>query len=253
MNYLTIVLLLLLAQTGFCKFKKRSDSLRSKKGSIVRPVIFATGGVALWGLTYRYLDSPIQKFSQAHQFSIPEFTAKYTEPLGRGYYLVPANIVMYLTGAVLQDKKLAKAGAAGLTAFVMNDFASIKLKCGFERHRPNTGSPYNTFDGPDGNDSNRSFPSSHTSNIFSTATVVASIYKDSKWVPPVAYGFASLVGFSRIYTNHHWASDVLAGAAIGFICGKLSVAGWNWLEKKHIAFFPSFGKNKNSLTLIHQF
>lgn len=33
------------------------------------------------------------------------------------------------------------------------------------------------------------------------------------------YGGASMVGLSRMYNNMHWASDVVAGAAIGTIFG----------------------------------
>ncbi len=39
------------------------------------------------------------------------------------------------------------------------------------------------------------------------------------WIGTVFYGGAGLVGASRIYNNMHWASDVMAGAAIGTIIG----------------------------------
>ena len=39
------------------------------------------------------------------------------------------------------------------------------------------------------------------------------------YVGTVFYGGAALVGLSRIYNNQHWASDVVAGAAIGTIVG----------------------------------
>ena len=35
------------------------------------------------------------------------------------------------------------------------------------------------------------------------------------WVPWVAYPIASLVGWSRVQDDEHWASDVVAGAALG--------------------------------------
>ena len=58
------------------------------------------------------------------------------------------------------------------------------------------------------------------------ATVIASHYGDVGWVPYVAYGTASLVGFSRMSRDAHYASDVLAGAAIGILVGK-GVVGFN--------------------------
>lgn len=229
------------------------DSLPVPKMKFIRPVLIGAGGIAAWGLTYRFADTPVRDFMRNNQADVPGFIAEYAEPMGRGRYLMPLNAGIFLTGVVLYDKKLAKAGVAGITACLMNDFVSGKLKSTFERHRPNTGSPYNTFEGPTGSNQNRSLPSSHTSNAFTTATVIASVYKDKKWVPPVAYGLASLVAFSRVYQDHHWASDVLAGAAVGFACGKISVAGWNWLEKKNLLLIPSFGRNKNTVTVLYQF
>jgi len=42
----------------------------------------------------------------------------------------------------------------------------------------------------------------------------------SGWiVGTIFYGGASLVGVSRVFNNQHWASDVVAGAALGTIVG----------------------------------
>ena len=70
----------------------------------------------------------------------------------------------------------------------------------------------------------RSFPSGHTITAFAFASTVT---RESKfWWPgatwyvgTVFYGGASLVGVSRVYNNQHWASDVMAGAAIGTLVG----------------------------------
>ena len=50
---------------------------------------------------------------------------------------------------------------------------------------------------------------------FSIATVFAEHYRRHRWVPFVAYGLASLVGFSRITLQAHFSSDVFAGAVLG--------------------------------------
>ena len=53
------------------------------------------------------------------------------------------------------------------------------------------------------------------------------------------YGAASLTGVSRIYNNAHWASDVIAGAAIGTLTG-VKVYRYqhshpdNWLDKRFL-------------------
>ena len=65
-----------------------------------------------------------------------------------------------------------------------------------------------------------SFPSAHTTVAFAAATA-ASREVDRSWpaaaryVTPVSYTVATLVGLSRMYKNKHWASDVVAGAGLG--------------------------------------
>ncbi len=57
-------------------------------------------------------------------------------------------------------------------------------------------------------------PSGHTTVAFAAATVLAEQYP-SLMVAIPAYGVAGLVGFSRVYANQHWTSDVLVGAMLG--------------------------------------
>ncbi len=75
---------------------------------------------------------------------------------------------------------------------------------------------------PDGS-SSTSFPSGHTSDTFTVATVVSSYY-GKKWGIPL-YVLAGLVGVSRIEQGRHWASDAVAGAALGYISGSTAVRG----------------------------
>jgi membrane-associated phospholipid phosphatase len=61
-----------------------------------------------------------------------------------------------------------------------------------------------------------SFPSGHTIAAFSVATVFANRYPNPRWHVWLAYGLASLVGFSRVSRQSHFPSDVFAGAALGY-------------------------------------
>jgi membrane-associated phospholipid phosphatase len=83
---------------------------------------------------------------------------------------------------------------------------------------------------PDGSEYS-SFPSGHTTVAFSVATVYAEMYKNTPWVPIVAYSSASLIGLSRITENKHWASDVLVGSALGYLCGKQVVRNYRRFER----------------------
>jgi undecaprenyl-diphosphatase len=73
----------------------------------------------------------------------------------------------------------------------------------------------------------RSFPSAHTLNNFSAATVLAFFYRRRGalyFIP------AALVGYSRIYVGAHWPSDVIVSifVAIGVTLLELSLIEWAW-------------------------
>ena len=63
-----------------------------------------------------------------------------------------------------------------------------------------------------------SFPSSHTAQAFLTATLLHEQYGHQyPWVSVSGYAVATATGAMRLMGNKHWATDVLAGAAIGFL------------------------------------
>jgi membrane-associated phospholipid phosphatase len=101
----------------------------------------------------------------------------------------------------------------------------------------------------------QSFPSGHTTSAFAFAATMSS--ELARWQPgtrwtagPIFYTGAALVGASRMYNNKHWASDVLAGAAIGTFVGTKVVRfqhshPGNWLDRK----FLTVGVSKSSVGL----
>ena len=82
-----------------------------------------------------------------------------------------------------------------------------------------------------------SFPSGHTAFAFAGAELLRLEYSETSPLIPVAgYLVATLTGVMRIYNDRHWAGDVLAGAAIGFVAADLSWLLNNWLESKYPFF-----------------
>ncbi|MDP4213830.1 MAG: phosphatase PAP2 family protein [Bacteroidota bacterium] len=92
------------------------------------------------------------------------------------------------------------------------------------------------------NTSYSSFPSGHTTVAFAAATVFAMEYKNSTFAPIVAYSAASLIGLSRLMQNAHWASDVLVGAVLGYLCGRQVVNNYHRYSKIQSA------KKKNTIS-----
>ena len=61
-------------------------------------------------------------------------------------------------------------------------------------------------------------PSGHTATSFALAAVISEHYPDYDWL---AYTVAGLIGVSRVFEDEHWATDVLAGAAVGYGSARL--------------------------------
>jgi membrane-associated phospholipid phosphatase len=92
------------------------------------------------------------------------------------------------------------------------------------RTRPSFGGDGTFFvDHPDSRQEPTSFPSGHAAGAFAVATVIASEYRDHRWVPWVTYGAAGLIAASRVALGRHFPSDVLAGAALGNSMGRMVV------------------------------
>lgn len=70
-------------------------------------------------------------------------------------------------------------------------------------------------------ENNKSFPSGHTSNAFTLAAVAERHYGWKVGVP--ACLAAGLVGASRLEQDKHYLSDVVAGAALGYVVGRTVV------------------------------
>ena len=61
-----------------------------------------------------------------------------------------------------------------------------------------------------------SFPSGHAMSAFAAATAVAVLRPSLRWP---ALGLAALIAMSRPYLGVHFWVDVIAGAALGSLCG----------------------------------
>ncbi len=146
---------------------------------------------------------------------------------------------LYGVGRLTHSKRLTRLAVDGSEAMLLSTLATTTIKVLAGRARPvvdttkalgfkfGRGLPH--FLGGKGT-LYQSFPSGHATTAFAVAS--ASTAEFSRWVDQwhaspawkygvgtVLYGGATLVGLSRMYNNAHWASDVLAGAAIGTFAG----------------------------------
>lgn len=173
--------------------------------------------------TRKSLDEKIQTgFQKKRSKSVDIISRFVISPWGNGLYSLPALGSIYLCGNINNDKQCKDAAIHGFETFLFTAFTTSIFKLSFHRHRPCETDPPNSgiWDGPSFKRKYVSFPSGHTSSIFSIATLLASEYKGKPAVAVISYSIAGLTALSRIYENKHWFTDVLAGAVLGFVCGK---------------------------------
>lgn len=175
------------------------------------------------------LDKPLHQWSEklflkggAHVLDGTDFGHNGTliERLGRAEVDLGLSNLFYVGGVISNSQKMKRVGVVGTEAVLAGGLAVLALKTVIGRQRPGHQSDNDMFQAFHGtNYQNGSFPSGHTTTAFALASVVAQEYK-SPWITMTSYGIASTVGYSRIYQNEHWLTDVVGGAILGITVSK---------------------------------
>jgi membrane-associated phospholipid phosphatase len=195
-------------------------------------------GAALTATTVgiSFLDKPIQRWAVTLRNNNPnsEDISHTITNIGGNYEVITfLGVATY--GFVFKNPKLRTTTVLATQAYITSAFWSTLFKTLSGRSRPTSfdlNDPKNTptFYGPFNSSKyvgNSSFPSGHATLAFAAARVYAMEYKNIPIVPIVSYGVASLVSLSRITENRHWATDIVAGALLGFACGTQTVNNYH--------------------------
>jgi membrane-associated phospholipid phosphatase len=182
--------------------------------------VFITLGVAgAVGLTYAF-DKQIQEKLTAHPNKSLNNAADAGSLIGDPYLHLGLAALVY-GGAILADSaKWKETGEMMSEALILSDAATFIIKEASGRGRPVVTSSKGDYKPFGFRKDYDSLPSMHTSSSFALASVLAAT-SDSFTMKTAYYGAAAFVGFSRMYQNKHWASDVLLGAALGELCGRV--------------------------------
>ncbi|HEV2424207.1 MAG TPA: phosphatase PAP2 family protein [Terriglobia bacterium] len=186
------------------------------RGRHWKPVLaFVTATVGL--VTLDPLEAPYFRSTSSYHTLNQVFSTRNT---GIGLAAVPLTFyaVSLLRHNTYDQQSVLFAGEAVLDSTLVE----AAMKASFRRVRPaevpKGANFWDTFTEARGGlfSGSASFPSGHTITAFSIATVFANRYSRHRWVPWVAYGLATAVGFSRVTLQAHFVSDVFAGAVLGY-------------------------------------
>ncbi|MEP7245765.1 MAG: phosphatase PAP2 family protein [Gammaproteobacteria bacterium] len=175
-----------------------------------RDWMFVAGTALAIGAAHEYDDNVRAHFAGGSQAAPAGKDPKSTRDA------VPALAIVGLTlgmSAILGDAAGYRETGSMLEAAAFTAVSSTILKLAAGRVRPNE-----TAKVDDWRNGGDSFPSMHTSLTWAIGTVLAeSGGDDYRWVRrALGYGIAGAVSYARVRENVHWASDTVAGAALGF-------------------------------------
>jgi membrane-associated phospholipid phosphatase len=134
----------------------------------------------------------------------------------------------YAAGWVRRDRVMSGVALHTLESLFVSQgiVAVVKNTAGRARPYVDPDNPhdYELFRGFRDGEDYRSFPSGHTAAAFAIASSLTAEATDHaprihRLVAIGTYTAASLTGLSRMYDEKHWASDVVAGAAVGTLTG----------------------------------
>jgi membrane-associated phospholipid phosphatase len=151
--------------------------------------------------------------------------------IGTSYTLVPLVAGFYGYGVLRDNPKAREVGVLGTEALLDSLIVVAVLKPITGRNRPDAQhEPSHFFDG------GSSFPSGHAIQAWTVASVLSYEYGHTKVVPVVAIGLAAVVSTARFTAQKHYASDIVAGGAMGWFIGR-----YVWKTHQDHAIHPHGG------------
>lgn len=200
-----------------------------------------------------FADADIRDFARRNQSSTGDKGAAVGNTIGNPLYTLPPLGLFYLYGHLNDDPKARRASLLAVESLAISGAFTWTIKLTAQRQRPFTGEAPSSWNGPSLKMADYSFPSGHSTAAFSIASVLAEEYGTNPYVPPIAYGLATLTGLARIYDDKHWASDVLFGAAIGYFVGKAVVSYHTVRSDTAVQILPTVSRQGFGLLAEYRF
>ena len=186
------------------------------KGRHWAPTLVVVGGTA--GLIFA--DPHVMPYFRSHAANLDDVNDIFDPMITTGA-VVAVPVSLLAAGYMRHDSYQVSTAILAGEAYADSAVVDLAIKAVTRRERPSDvppGAPFTDtfFNGGKSPFHGSSFPSGHSAGAFSVATVVATRYRNHRWVPWAMYGMATAISLSRIPTLAHFPSDVFLGAALGY-------------------------------------
>jgi len=196
--------------------------VRLFKGHSVLPTAIVVGTTV--GLIYA--DPHIAPYFRNHQKNWDKPNDVF-DPMITTAEVIAIPVGLLTAGYIRHDNREVNTALLATEAYGDTVIVNLAIKAATRRQRPTdvpTGGDFgNTFfNGGKSPLHGSSFPSGHSTAVWSVATVVAERYRHrgKPWIPILSYTLATAISFSRITESAHFASDVWMGASLGYTIAK---------------------------------
>ena len=165
-----------------------------------------------------FLDDEIRGKVQCYNGTINDFADPF-EQLGSeiGVALLGGSV---LIGYITDNDKIKRLSLSASESAIISVGITYLIKTTLGRKRPQLEEGPYKWTGPNLESERMSMPSGHSAFAFAIASYISS-ETDNLLVDILSYACATLVGYSRIKDDQHWASDVYLGAIIGISVGRV--------------------------------
>ena len=204
-----------------------------------------TGAV---GLTYLFDDDIRNKLQGSKSRGMDKAT-DVGSLIGNPFLHIGIAAAVYGGGILGDSPRWKETGEMLGEALLLADATTLILKEAVGRARPFVTGDKGSFRPGQFKTDYDSMPSMHTSSSFAMASVMAAT-SNSMATKALYYSAATFVGFSRIYQDKHWASDVVMSAAIGELCGRIVTATHVNRGNSKVSFVPLVSENSAGLALL---
>jgi len=149
---------------------------------------------------------------------------------GTPWVTVPASLLTFGAGAAFGADGVRDTGLMMMDVLLLVGLVQQPARMIAGRARPETDESHFSFRPFTTSNDRASFISGHAWSAVGISNIVARQI-DQVWAYTTLFTFAGIAGWSRLYADKHWLSDVLLGSVLGYLS---STTVWRWFEDQRL-------------------